>query len=126
MRIGELSHRTGVAARLLRYYEEQGLIAADRASNGYRHYTEDDVALVVRIAGLVRSGVPTRMVRAILEFEGVRNEELVATCSRDLAEELAGELSDIEGRIDCLTRSRDTLRDFLARTQHRAVLDDEA
>lgn len=125
MQIGELSRRTGVATRLLRYYEQQGLLAAERASNGYRRYTEGDVALVERIAGLVRSGVPTRVVRSILDFEGVRNEELIATCSRGLAEELADELTDIEGRIDCLTRSRDTLRDFLTRTRHRAVLADE-
>lgn len=38
MRIGELARRTGVAARRLRYYEEQGLLSSDRSVNGYRDY----------------------------------------------------------------------------------------
>ncbi|SRR5690625_1368036 len=126
MKIGELARRTGVAPRLLRYYEQQGLLTASRAANGYREYTEDDVARVERVAGMVRSGVPTRLVRAILELEGVRSAELAQTCSRGVAEQLAEELADLESRIACLTRSRDTIRGFLAQTEHRLVLDGTA
>ncbi len=38
MKIGELSRRTGVPTRMLRYYEEQGLLRPERADNGYRSY----------------------------------------------------------------------------------------
>ncbi len=126
MRIGELSRRTGVAPRLLRYYEQQGLLSTDRAPNGYRIYAEDDVARVERIAGMVRSGVPTKLVRAILGLEGVRDAAAVASCSRDVAEQLAAELRDIEARIECLSQSRDTIRTFLSRTRHHHVLDRDA
>ncbi len=34
MRIGELAERTGASRRLLRYYEEQGLIQPSRRANG--------------------------------------------------------------------------------------------
>jgi DNA-binding transcriptional MerR regulator len=34
MRVGELSRRTGVSARMLRYYEEQDLLHPERGSNG--------------------------------------------------------------------------------------------
>ncbi|WP_255303663.1 MerR family transcriptional regulator [Georgenia sp. 311] len=122
MKIGELAERTGVAPRLLRYYEQQGLIAAGRASNGYRTYSQDDVERVQRVAGLVRSGVPTRLVRAILDLEGIEAPERAATCSRGVAEQLAAELADLEDRIACLTRSRDTIRRFLEQTEHGAVL----
>ena len=44
MRIGELSRRTGVPERLLRYYEEQDLLHPQRLPSGYREYTEEDVA----------------------------------------------------------------------------------
>ncbi|GAA1650370.1 MerR family transcriptional regulator [Georgenia ruanii] len=124
MKIGELSRRTGVATRLLRYYEEQGLLSPGRSANGYRTYDEGHVAVVERVALLVRSGVPTRLVKALLELEGVRAPELAASCSRDVAELLAGELRDLDARIGCLTRSRETIRTFLARTEHATVLAD--
>jgi len=123
MKIGELSRRTGVAPRLLRYYEQQGLIAAARSDNGYRSYGEDDVARVERVALLVRSGVPTRLVRSILDLEGVRAPDLAAVCTRDVAEKLAAELHELDARISCLTRSRETIRGFLAATEHRELLD---
>jgi DNA-binding transcriptional MerR regulator len=53
MRIGELAERTGVPARLLRYYEEQGLLTPARAANGYRDYGEPLVDRVAQIRGLL-------------------------------------------------------------------------
>ncbi|MFB6640979.1 MerR family DNA-binding transcriptional regulator [Streptomyces chartreusis] len=38
MKIGELSSRTGVSVRLLRYYEEQGLLLSQRTAGGHRSY----------------------------------------------------------------------------------------
>ena len=46
-RIAEVAHQTGVPTTTLRYYEDIGLLAkAERASNGYRFYTERDVERV--------------------------------------------------------------------------------
>lgn len=122
MKIGELARRTGVAPRLLRYYEQQGLITAQRAENGYREYSEADVAQVERVAGLVRAGMPTRLVRVVLDIEGIASAELAATCTRNLAEQLAAELAEIDGRIACLAKSRETIHRFLTQTQHSSVL----
>jgi MerR family regulatory protein len=36
MRIGQLAERSGVSVRALRYYEEQGLLEADRTPAGGR------------------------------------------------------------------------------------------
>lgn len=126
MRIGELAERTGVSTRLLRYYEEQGLIAPERSGNSYRSYAEADVPVVRRIALLIRSGVPTRLIRALLDLEraqATRSAAAVAeACPRGVAELFAAELHDLEARIACLTRSRDTIRDFLALTEHAALV----
>jgi len=36
--IGEVSRRSGVASSALRFYEERGLIASERAGSGHRRY----------------------------------------------------------------------------------------
>jgi MerR family transcriptional regulator, redox-sensitive transcriptional activator SoxR len=48
--IGEVADRSGVATSALRYYEERGLIASQRASSGHRMYprwTLRQVAFIV-------------------------------------------------------------------------------
>lgn len=113
MRIGELAERTGVATRLIRYYEQQGLLSADRLPNGYRTYSEAHVERIERVAGLVQAGVPTRLVKVLLEAEAACDLER-PTCSAEVATLLADELVGLEKRIACLSRSRDTIRQFLA------------
>ena len=52
MRISELSRRTGVSIRSLRYYEQKRLLCARRLSNGYRDLDEEAVgALYGRCVG---------------------------------------------------------------------------
>ncbi|MFC8598102.1 MerR family transcriptional regulator [Isoptericola sp. NPDC057191] len=121
MKIGEVARRTGVATRLVRYYEQQGLLTAERAANGYRTYTDADVERVARVAGMVRAGIPTRLIKVLLDMEETAAQDR-PTCTRTVADMLASELGGIEDRIACLTRSRDTIRDFLVRTEHAAML----
>lgn len=121
MKIGEVAERARVSPRLVRYYEQQGLLAPSRALNGYRDYDEADVSRVGRIAGLVQAGLPTKLVKEVLELEDAAAEAR-PSCPRTVAEMLAHELTGIEARIACLSKSRDTIRDFLERTEHAAVL----
>ncbi|WP_199616440.1 MerR family transcriptional regulator [Paenibacillus alkalitolerans] len=44
--ISELSRKTGVSLRSLRYYEEKELLNPARRDNGYRDYTESDIERV--------------------------------------------------------------------------------
>jgi MerR family transcriptional regulator, redox-sensitive transcriptional activator SoxR len=48
--VGELSARSGVATSALRYYEERGLIAAQRTPAGHRRYPR---AIIRRVAFIV-------------------------------------------------------------------------
>ena len=48
--IGEVSKRSGVASSALRFYEDRGLIAADRSGSGHRRY---DRSVLRRIAFVV-------------------------------------------------------------------------
>jgi len=117
MKIGELSTRTGVPPRMLRYYEQQGLLQPSRATNGYRDYDESDVERVRTVRSLVRSGMPTKLVGSVVDMRAGKLE-WTEHCTAALAGELAQELESIEEKISCLTLSRDTLHDYLVRTGH--------
>ena len=64
MRIGELCRRTGVSARMLRYYEAQGLLAPSRRPSGYRDYAEPDVSRVQHVRDLLAAGLSTATIAA--------------------------------------------------------------
>ena len=121
MKIGELASRAGTAPRLVRYYEQQGLLAPKREANGYRSYTDEDVDRLSQIVGLVQSGLPTRLVKALLDLQDAAAADH-PTCPRTVAELMASELAGIEDRIRCLSQSRDTILDVLVRTEHEALL----
>lgn len=112
MRIGELARRTGISTRMLRYYEEQNLLTSQRAANGYREYVEADVERASTIASLISSGLTTDLVRIVLSMDD-RADEWTASCSRTFAERLNRELTSIEDKIACLTRSRSAVRSYL-------------
>jgi DNA-binding transcriptional MerR regulator len=114
MRIGELSGRTGVPARLLRYYEEQDLLQPERDSNGYRSYAAADVYRVQQIRGLLDSGLTTEIIRRILPFLDC-GIHLPAQClTAETAELLEREAERLGQRIDCLSRNRDAILGYLA------------
>jgi len=119
MKIGELSRRTGVPTRLLRYYEEQDLLSPHRAENGYRDYGEPAVQDVQQIRGLLDSGLTTEMIRAILPYLSGPDEILLpADClTPQTAALLQAHIDRIQDRIDCLARNRDRLRTYLAAVQ---------
>lgn len=118
MRIGELSERTGIPTRMLRYYESQGLIEPERSPNGYRSYSEDDVARAAQVRGLIQAGLSTRMAKVVLDVERQCELARPAECSRPLAQQLADELSALDARLACLTRSRDAVALYLERTRN--------
>jgi DNA-binding transcriptional MerR regulator len=105
IRIGELSRRSGVSQRLLRYYEEQGLLQPLRRPSGYREYQLSDVAVVRRIRGLLAAGLSTATIATVLPCVRDDGERLVPTCP-DLLAELRRERDRIDRAIDDLTTSR--------------------
>lgn len=118
MKIGELSERTGIPTRMLRYYEQQGLLSSERSTNGYRSYDESDVDRATRARGLVQSGLSTKLARIVLDIERQCERESPPPCSRELAEMLATELAALDERLACLTRSRTAVARYLDLTRH--------
>lgn len=113
MRIGELSSRTGVPSRMLRYYEEQGLITPRRLDNGYREYDDYLVDRVGKIRGLIDAGIPTRIVTNILPCLGQPQTIVVENADPGLYDLLETERDRMNEKIDFLTHNRDALTSYL-------------
>ena len=67
LRVGDLAARTGVGPRLLRYYENQGLITAERSSTGQRLFDAAAIDQVRYIRQLLQAGLPTRVIGELLD-----------------------------------------------------------
>jgi DNA-binding transcriptional MerR regulator len=113
MRIGELARRTGVSERSLRYYEEQGLLAADRTPGGHRDYPERAVDRVIRIQELFAAGLNSTKIARLLpcmrDADGGPSE--IATPR--LVTDLTAERDRIDRMITELANSRDVLNEVI-------------
>jgi MerR family redox-sensitive transcriptional activator SoxR len=102
MTIGEVSEPSGVASSALRFYEERGLIASERAGSGHRRYQR---AVLRRIAYVVFA----QRVGLSLEEVGRRARE-AARRSRAHAERLARLSAGWASRIDARIAELEPLR----------------
>jgi DNA-binding transcriptional MerR regulator len=114
MRIGMLSQRTETSRRLLRYYEEQGLIGSDREANGYRDYDEALVDRVLQIRGLLAAGLPTRIIKQILPCLVGPRSLVFDDATPEMLATLERERDHMARRIECLERNRDAISAYLA------------
>jgi DNA-binding transcriptional MerR regulator len=73
-----------VNRRLLRYYEEQGLLGPVRLANGYREYTESDVAAVRHIRSLLAAGLPTMVIARLLHCVHDEGGRMVPSACPDM------------------------------------------
>lgn len=65
--IGELSRISGVSARMLRYYEDVGLVVPARSSANYRVYTEADMRKLMHIVVMRACGMSVKDMHAFLD-----------------------------------------------------------
>jgi MerR family transcriptional regulator, redox-sensitive transcriptional activator SoxR len=65
--IGELSRRSGVSASALRFYERQGLIAAERTEGNQRRYPNVTLRRVALIQAGKAAGIPLERIGAALD-----------------------------------------------------------
>jgi DNA-binding transcriptional MerR regulator len=120
MRIGELARRTGVSERSLRYYEQQGLLAAGRTAGGQREYPEEAADRVIRIQELFAAGLHSKKIARLLpcmrDSDGGPSE--VATPA--LVADLTAERDRIDRMITELINSRGVLNEVIDAASGRA------
>ncbi|GAB3725545.1 MerR family transcriptional regulator [Amycolatopsis oliviviridis] len=111
MKIGELSRRTGVNTHQLRYYEAQGLLEAERATNGYREYDENAVLRVKQIRHLLAAGLSSEDIAYLLPCAIGEEPELIG-CPELLAA-MRERLGKLDEQLDRIMRSRTALAGYI-------------
>jgi DNA-binding transcriptional MerR regulator len=108
LRIGELAERSGVSVRALRYYEEQGLLDADRTPAGQRVYPESAVERVRFFQQLYAAGLTSRNIAGLLPC--------IDTGHTDAEQRrmLHQQRNRIQGKLDELNAALGRLDDILA------------
>lgn len=102
MKIGELSQRSGVPTKTIRFYEDRGVLPAPaRASNGYRDYSDDAVDRLRFVKDAQRTGLTLTEISAILDLR----RQGAATCEH-VINLLDGHLADLERHIERLQQTR--------------------
>ena len=115
MRIGMVADSAGVSVRALRYYEEQGLVIADRSPSGHRQYPESAVERVKFIQLLYSAGLSSKAILQVLPFL----DTLVATPR--MTQRLKDERDRIRTQIDDLTRAHDRLDELIGLATESAI-----
>ncbi|MEW2580936.1 MerR family transcriptional regulator [Streptomyces syringium] len=125
MRIGELSRRTGVSERLLRYYEEQGLLRPHRRPSGYREYRDEDIGTVHGIRTLLAAGLGTTTIGELLPCMVDAGEGLVPACP-EMLPDLYRERQRISDAVEDLLAARGVLDTIIAATPPPGALEPPA
>jgi DNA-binding transcriptional MerR regulator len=106
MRIGDLAHETGISRRLLRYYEEEGLLRPARLDNGYREYAEADIVTVRHIRAMLAAGLSTTVIAKVVHCVHDNDELRVPSGCPTFIAELRRERAHITETITQLQNSR--------------------
>lgn len=137
MLIGEVSARTGLSRRMLRHYDELGLVSPSaRSSSGYREYSREDLARLLHVESLRSLGMSLAEVSGALADPSRGVESSLAELARQTRQriererELLAHLEEVEaagpgdwqGVLAVLGRLG-ALRDADPRSRQRAVLD---
>ena len=104
MLIGELAKKTQCSVRVIRHYEQCGLVSSSRGENGYRQFDEAAVEHVTRIRVLLRNGFNLDEIRPVASMLDVRSRKLICA---DVIGLYQSKVDEIEQRIAELTELRD-------------------
>ena len=111
MNIGEASARSGVSAKMIRYYEGIGLLPApDRRESGYRLYDETDVHRLRFVRRARDFGFPVERIRELLRLWNDRKRP-----SAEVKKIAEAHVAELDKKIAELTALRDSMKDLAKR-----------
>ena len=109
MNIGDVSERSGLPAKTIRYYEEIGLISPLRGPNGYRRFRDSDLHKLGFLARARSLGFSIDDCRGLLALYEDKDR-----ASADVKRIARGHLGQIDAKIAELAAMRATLSHLIA------------
>jgi len=106
MNIGQVAKASGVSAKMIRYYEETGLIpAAGRTASGYRDYSDTDVHMLRFIRRARDLGFAVTEISELLELwrDETRQSAEVKRLAQGHIEALKKKIADLQDMEHTLT-----------------------
>jgi MerR family transcriptional regulator, copper efflux regulator len=104
MNIGTAARQSGLPPKTIRYYEDIGLLTADRAANGYRDYSSEDVHRLRFVQRSRSLGFSVEECRQLLSLYTDRDR-----ASADVKAIATEKLGEIDRKIADLTGLREML-----------------
>ncbi|MEU9643164.1 MerR family transcriptional regulator [Streptomyces sp. NPDC048188] len=110
IRIGEVARGAGVSVRAVRYYEQQGLLVAERSPSGQRLYRQNAIAMVRFFQQMFAAGLTSRRISELLPCWDSGHTDAGQRAM------LRAERERIRARIDDLQTTLDHLDEVIAIT----------
>jgi Cu(I)-responsive transcriptional regulator len=107
MNIGEAAEAAGLSAKMIRHYEQIGLVpAAARTDAGYRQYTDRDVSILRFIRQSRRLGFSMQQIAELLGLwsDTRRASRMVKSLARQHAADLEEKIREMAAMKDALDR----------------------
>ncbi|MEW2265538.1 MerR family transcriptional regulator [Streptomyces sp. NPDC047853] len=100
----------GVSVRAVRYYEEQGLLSAERSPSGQRLYRQDAITLIRFFQQMYAAGLTSRRITELLPCWDSGHTDA------DQRAMLRAERDRIQAKVDDLQAALDRLDEVIAIT----------
>ncbi|MFI6932921.1 MerR family DNA-binding transcriptional regulator [Streptomyces sp. NPDC050287] len=103
IRIGEVARGAGVSVRAVRYYEQQGLLTAERSPSGQRLYRQDAIPLVRFFQQMFAAGLTSRRISELLPcWDSGHTDAEQRAMLRAERERLQAKIDDMQAALDHL------------------------
>ncbi|MGB3622178.1 MerR family transcriptional regulator [Ketobacter sp. MCCC 1A13808] len=105
MYIGEISKKTGLSIKAIRFYEERGLIRRPERLGRYRVYQETDIEALKLIKEAKEIGITLSQLKALIaHHDGQLDWANIKLFLAQIRVQLVNQITDIEKKIDHLDR----------------------
>ncbi|MFE9835727.1 MerR family transcriptional regulator [Streptomyces sp. NPDC005551] len=105
IRIGEVARGAGVSVRAVRYYEQQGLLIAERSPSGQRLYRQDAISLVRFFQQMFAAGLTSRRITELLPcWDSGHTDAEQRAMLRAERERIQAKIDDLQVALDHLDK----------------------